>query len=439
MKIIKRDGKEADFNRKRIEIAISKANMEVNESDRLTDDEIEKIAKEIEETVMNALHTFTVEEIQDSVEDHINDKKKFVLGRAYSQYRFKHAMLRKKNTTDDSIMSLIDCNNEEIKQENSNKNSTVNNVQRDYMAGEVSKDITKRYLLPEDIWRAHEEGIIHFHDSDYFAQKMSNCCLVNLEDMLQNGTVISDTMIEKPHSFSTACNIMTQIMAQVASSQYGGQSMSIAHIAPFVDVSRKKIRKKVEKELEGLDVSVKKKEEITESRVLEEINKGVQMIQYQAITLNSTNGQAPFVTLFMYIDEVPEGRTRDDLVLIIEEILKQRYKGVKNEKGAWVTPAFPKLIYVLDEDNIIKGSKYHYLTKLAAQCTARRLVPDYISAKVMKRLKKGNVYPVMGCRSALTVEDNVKSEDGTHKFYGRLTNVCWGDLKHCERMIKRCA
>ena len=343
----------------------------------------------------------------------------FEVARKYITYRYKRALVRKSNSTDEQILTLIECNNEEVKQENSNKNPIVNSVQRDYMAGEVSKDITKRFLLPPDIVRAHEDGIIHFHDADYFAQHMHNCCLVNLEDMLQNGTVISETMIDPPKSFSTACNIATQSIAQIASSQYGGQSITLSHLAPFVDVSRQKLRRLVTKEFQeaGLELSEEQINAVAEMRVKEEIERGVQMIQYQVITLMTTNGQAPFVTVFMYLNEVPKGRTRDDLAMVIEEMLKQRILGVKNEKGVYITPAFPKLIYVLEEDNIHEGSKYWHITKLAAQCTAKRLVPDYISEKMMKELKDGNCYPCMGCRSFLTVYHD---EEGKPKFYGRF-------------------
>ena len=361
----------------------------------------------------------SVEEIQDLVEEQIMDRRAFAVARKYITYRYNRALLRKANSTDKQILSLLECNNEMVKQENSNKNPTVNSVQRDYMAGEVSKDITKRFLLPSEIVRAHEQGIIHFHDSDYFAQHMHNCCLVNLEDMLQNGTVISETMIEKPKSFSTACNIATQSIAQIASSQYGGQSISLTHLAPFVDISRQKYKKQVENELKeaGLSYNSKQVDEIAEIRVRDEIKRGVQMIQYQVITLMTTNGQAPFVSVFMYLDEAPEGRLREDLALIMEEILRQRMQGVKNEKGVYITPAFPKLLYVLEEDNVREGSKYWYLTQLAAKCTAKRMVPDYISEKIMKKMKDGNCYPCMGCRSFLTVYHDEKDRP---KFYGRF-------------------
>lgn len=367
----------------------------------------------------------SVEEIQDMVENQLMNQHAFTVARNYITYRYKRALVRKSNSTDEQILSLLECNNEEVKQENSNKNPTVNSVQRDYMAGEVSKDITKRFLLPEDIVEAHEKGLIHFHDADYFAQHMHNCCLVNLEDMLQNGTVISETGIDRPRSFSTACNIATQAIAQIASSQYGGQSISLSHLAPFVQVSREKFRIQVRTEFEkiGLDLDEEKINKVAEMRVREEINRGVQMIQYQVITLMTTNGQAPFITVFMYLDEVPEGQTRDDLAAIIEEMLHQRIKGVKNEKGVFITPAFPKLIYVLEEDNIHEDSKYFYLTRLAAQCTAKRMVPDYISEKKMKELKvdkngEGHCYPCMGCRSFLT--PYIDPETGKPKYYGRF-------------------
>ena len=424
MKNIKRSGTEVGFDKSKITEAISKANMEAVESERLTEEQIEEITDKVEEICQSKTYTLNVEEIQDLVEDQIMGMQAFSVARKYITYRYKRALVRKSNSTDQQILTLIECNNEEIKQENSNKNPVVNSVQRDYMAGEISKDLTKRFLLPPDIVRAHEEGIIHFHDADYFAQHMHNCCLVNLEDMLQNGTVISETMIEKPKSFSTACNIATQAIAQIASSQYGGQSITLSHLAPFVDVSRKKLRKIVEKEFiaAGLPLTDEKVDEITEMRVREEINRGVQMIQYQVITLMTTNGQAPFVTVFMYLDEVPEGRTRDDLALVIEEMLKQRILGVKNEKGVYVTPAFPKLIYVLEEDNMEPNSKYYHITELAARCTAKRMVPDYISEKMMKQLKvdengEGHCYPCMGCRSFLTPYID---ENGKPKYYGRF-------------------
>ena len=388
------------------------------EIERLTKEEIEDITKSVEEECSSMSRTLNVEEIQNLVEDEIMKREHFSVARKYITYRYKRALVRKANTTDDQILSLIECANEEVKQENSNKNPTINSVQRDYMAGEVSKDITKRLLLPEDVVKAHEDGIIHFHDSDYFAQHMHNCCLVNLEDMLQNGTVISETMIEKPKSFSTACNVATQIIAQVASSQYGGQSITLSHLAPFVDISRKKYRRIVAENMknEGIEVTEEQINALAEKNVKEEIKRGVQILQYQVITLMTTNGQAPFVTVFMYLNEVEES-LRNDLAMIIEEVLKQRLLGIKNEKGVFVTPAFPKLIYVLEEDNISEDSPYWYLTELAARCTAKRMVPDYISEKVMKELKEGNCYPCMGCRSFLTV---YKDENNKPKFYGRF-------------------
>ena len=388
MKIIKRNGEEAIFNVEKIVNAIRKANNEVFEADKLTEEQIKNIASTVTEKGKGMIRALSVEEVQDFVENEIMSLGKFALARKYITYRYSRALARKSNTTDDQILSLIECNNEEVKQENSNKNPTVNSVQRDYMAGEVSKDITTRILLPLDIVRAHKEGLIHFHDSDYFAQHMHNCDLVNLEDMLQNGTVISGTFIETPHSFSTACNIATQIIAQVASNQYGGQSISLTHLAPFVQVSREKIRKAVVEEFSqfGLkdDEAIAK---ITEKRLREEVRKGVQTIQYQVVTLLTTNGQAPFITVFMYLGEARNEQEKADLALIIEETLKQRIQGVKNEKGVWITPAFPKLIYVLEEDNIKEGSKYWYLTELAAKCMAKRMVPDYISEKMMLKLK----------------------------------------------------
>jgi len=424
MKIIKRSGVEEVFDGKKIIVAVTKANESVVPSSRMSEIQIRRIAEDVEMAAMNMNRSLTVEEIQDMVEDQIMNQRAFDVARRYITYRYNRALVRKSNTTDDQILSLIECNNEEVKQENSNKNPTVNSVQRDYMAGEVSKDITKRILLPADIVAAHEQGIIHFHDADYFAQHMHNCDLVNLEDMLQNGTVISGTLIEKPHSFSTACNIATQIIAQVASCQYGGQSISLTHLAPFVDISRKKIRKQVEEELREVDenVSEEKIASITEKRLCEEVRNGVQMIQYQVVTLMTTNGQAPFVTVFMYLGEAQNEQEKADLALIIEETLRQRYRGVKNEKGVWVTPAFPKLIYVLEEDNIHEDSKYFYLTKLAAKCTAKRMVPDYISEKVMLQNKidkngEGHCYTCMGCRSFLTP---YVDENGKPKYYGRF-------------------
>ncbi len=424
MKIIKRNGSEADFDLNKIIVAVTKANS-ASEKEELTASQIKDIAEYVEFKIQKANRALSVEEIQDVVENQIMAQGAFDVARRYVKYRYNRSLIRKSNTTDNQILTLIECNNEEVKQENSNKNPTVNSVQRDYMAGEVSKDLTKRILLPAEIVEAHENGIIHFHDADYFAQHMHNCDLVNLEDMLQNGTVISGTMIERPHSFSTACNIATQIIAQIASSQYGGQSISLSHLAPFVDLSRQKFRKYVRAELEaaGVEPTDEQVDKITEIRVRDEINRGVQMIQYQVITLMTTNGQAPFVTVFMYLDEVPEGQTRNDLKLIIEEVLRQRIKGVKNESGVWITPAFPKLIYVLDEDNITEGSKYWDVTCLAAECTAKRLVPDYISAKKMKELKvdkngNSNVYTCMGCRSFLT--PYVDPATNKPKYYGRF-------------------
>ena len=418
MNIIKRNGTEVVFDNSKIVAAVEKANTEVPEIERLTKEEIEDITKSVEEECSSMSRTLNVEEIQNLVEDEIMKREHFSVARKYITYRYKRALVRKANTTDDQILSLIECANEEVKQENSNKNPTINSVQRDYMAGEVSKDITKRLLLPEDVVKAHEDGIIHFHDSDYFAQHMHNCCLVNLEDMLQNGTVISETMIEKPKSFSTACNVATQIIAQVASSQYGGQSITLSHLAPFVDISRKKYRRIVAENMknEGIEVTEEQINALAEKNVKEEIKRGVQILQYQVITLMTTNGQAPFVTVFMYLNEVEES-LRNDLAMIIEEVLKQRLLGIKNEKGVFVTPAFPKLIYVLEEDNISEDSPYWYLTELAARCTAKRMVPDYISEKVMKELKEGNCYPCMGCRSFLTV---YKDENNKPKFYGRF-------------------
>lgn len=419
MKIIKRSGSEDTFDARKITAAVTKANYEVPTKERLSKEQIESITADVENICLDMNRALSVEEIQDLVEEQIMDRRAFAVARKYITYRYNRALLRKSNSTDKQILSLLECNNEMVKQENSNKNPTVNSVQRDYMAGEVSKDITKRFLLPSEIVRAHEQGIIHFHDSDYFAQHMHNCCLVNLEDMLQNGTVISETMIEKPKSFSTACNIATQSIAQIASSQYGGQSISLTHLAPFVDISRQKYKKQVENELKeaGLTYNSKQVDEIAEIRVRDEIKRGVQMIQYQVITLMTTNGQAPFVSVFMYLDEAPEGRLREDLALIMEEILRQRMQGVKNEKGVYITPAFPKLLYVLEEDNVREGSKYWYLTQLAAKCTAKRMVPDYISEKIMKKMKDGNCYPCMGCRSFLTVYHDEKDRP---KFYGRF-------------------
>ncbi len=424
MKIIKRSGAEVTFDPKKIVVAVTKANESVVPSARMSEIQIKRIAEDVESAAANINRSLSVEEIQDMVEDQIMNQRAFEVARRYITYRYTRALVRKSNTTDEQILSLLECNNEEVKQENSNKNPTVNSVQRDYMAGEVSKDITKRILLEPDIVEAHENGIIHFHDADYFAQHMHNCDLVNLEDMLQNGTVISGTYIEKPHSFSTACNIATQIIAQVASCQYGGQSISLTHLAPFVDISRKKIYADVEAELKEVnpDVSEDKIKEITEKRLREEIRKGVQTIQYQVVTLMTTNGQAPFVTVFMYLNEAKSEAEKADLALIIEEVLKQRYRGVKNEKGVWITPAFPKLIYVLEEDNIREGTKYWYLTQLSAKCTAKRMVPDYISEKIMLNNKidkhgEGHCYTCMGCRSFLTP---FVDEEGKPKYYGRF-------------------
>ena len=424
-RVIKRNGEEVDFQLEKIVNAIKKANEEVENIHRMNDFQIIAIAEKIAQQAEEFTHAVNVEDIQDMVETGIMEMRGYEVAQKYVRYRYKRELTRKSNTTDNGILALIDHMNEEVKQENSNKNPVINSTQRDYMAGEVSKDLTKRVLLPEEIVRAHEEGIIHFHDMDYFAQKEHNCDLINLEDMLQNGTVISETMIEKPHSFFTACNVTTQIVAQVASNQYGGQSFTLSHLAPFVDVSRQKLRKSVIEERiesgEVLDDAIIDK--ITERRLRTEVQSGIQTIQYQLITLMTCNGQAPFVTVFMYLDEVPEGRTRDDLAMIIEEVMKQRMQGVKNERGAWITPAFPKLIYVLEEDNIHEDSKYFYLTRLAAQCTAKRMVPDYISEKKMKELKvdkngEGHCYPCMGCRSFLT--PYIDPETGKPKYYGRF-------------------
>ena len=422
MKIIKRNGAEVAFDIRKIINAVQKANNEVSEANRLTDEQIELIADRVAGLASDLNRAVNVEEIQDYVENQIMDQKAFAVARKYVTYRYARALARKKNTIDDQILTLIECNNEEVKQENSNKNPTVNSVQRDYMAGEVSKDLTRRILLPREIVEAHDQGLIHFHDMDYFAQHMHNCDLVNLEDMLQNGTVISGTFIEKPHSFSTACNIATQIIAQVASNQYGGQSISLTHLAPFVDISRQKIRSEVMEELRDVAVMQETIDKITERRLRDEIRRGIQTIQYQVVTLLTTNGQAPFVTVFMYLGEARSERERDDLAMIIEETLNQRIQGVKNEKGVWVTPAFPKLIYVLEEDNVREGSKYWYLTELAAKCTAKRMVPDYISEKKMLQFKvdkngEGHCYTCMGCRSFLTPYID---ENGKPKYYGRF-------------------
>ena len=424
MKIIKRNGSEVDFDLNKIVVAVTKANAAC-EKQELTASQIQEIAEYVEFKTVKANRALSVEEIQDIVEDQIMAQGAFEVARRYVRYRYTRSLIRKANTTDNQILSLIECNNEEVKQENSNKNPTVNSVQRDYMAGEVSKDITKRILLPQDIVEAHEAGIIHFHDSDYFAQHMHNCDLVNLEDMLQNGTVISGTMIEKPHSFSTACNIATQIIAQVASSQYGGQSISLAHLAPFVQISREKIRASVQKEAEAFGATADREQinKIAEERLRDEIRRGVQTIQYQVVTLLTTNGQAPFVTVFMYLGEAKNAQEKADLAMIIEETLRQRIQGVKNEKGVWITPAFPKLIYVLEEDNIHEGAPYWYLTELAAKCTAKRMVPDYISEKKMLEYKvdkngEGHCYTCMGCRSFLT--PYVDPKTNKPKYYGRF-------------------
>ena len=420
--VIKRNGEEVAFDLEKIINAIKGANKDVDKLHRMNEYQIMAVADNVAKKIEESTHAVNVEDIQDMVETGIMELRGYEVAQKYVRYRYKRELMRKTNTTDNGILALLDHMNEEVNQENSNKNPVINSTQRDYMAGEVSKDLSRRVLLPEEVVRAHEAGIIHFHDSDYFAQKEHNCDLINLQDMLQNGTVISETMIEKPHSFFTACNVTTQIVAQVASNQYGGQSFTLAHLAPFVDISRKKIRRNVIAEREecgeALDETIINK--VTERRLREEVKSGIQTIQYQLITLMTCNGQAPFVTMFMYLDEVEEGRTRDDLAMIIEEVMIQRMQGVKNEKGVWITPAFPKLIYVLDEDNITEDSKYWHLTELAAKCTAKRMVPDYISAKIMKEMKNGEVYPCMGCRSFLTVEDSQRNPDGSHKFYGRF-------------------
>lgn len=454
MKIIKRNGSEVAFDPSKISAAISKANKQVDDRYKLTEDQISGIATAVTKDCENMNHCPTVEEVQDMVEKYLHKIGSFEISKEYITYRYKRNMVRNHNTTDDRILSLIDCNNEDIKQENSNKNPAINAVQRDYMAGEISKDLTSRILLPRDVVEAHEAGIIHFHDSDYYAQRMHNCDLINLDDMLQNGTVISGTMIEKPHSFSTACNIATQIIAQVASNQYGGQSISLTHLAPFVDISRKKIRKQVEKEykesnhivyggelIDFSDAANRAIDKITEDRLRDEVKRGVQTIQYQVVTLMTTNGQAPFITVFMYLNEAKNEQEKKDLALIIEETLEQRYQGVKNEAGVWISPAFPKLVYVLENDNTYPDSPYYYLTKIAAKCTAKRLVPDYISEKKMKEYKlskgetegNGDVYTPMGCRSFLTPDrsgngfNNVARaknyKPGKPKYYGRLTNA----------------
>ena len=423
MKIIKRNGAEVPFDITKIITAVTKASDSVSGQSRLTKDQITQIAAAVTDQCQALNRAVSVEEVQDMVENQLMDIKAHDVARHYITYRYVQSLKRQTNTTDERILSLIECQNEEVKQENANKNPTVNSVQRDYMAGEISKDLTARLLLDPEIVKAHQEGLIHFHDSDYFAQHMHNCDLVNLEDMLQNGTVISGTYIEKPHSFSTACNIATQIIAQVASNQYGGQSISLTHLAPFVDVSRKKIAAEVELEMEGLDVSAERKKEIVERRLRNEINRGVQTIQYQVVTLMTTNGQAPFITVFMYLGEARNPQEKADLAIIIEETIRQRYQGVKNEAGVWITPAFPKLIYVLEEDNIRPGTPYYYLTELAAKCTAKRMVPDYISEKKMLELKvdkngEGHCYTCMGCRSFLT--PYVDPETGKPKYYGRF-------------------
>ena len=420
--VIKRNGKEVKFDVSKIVHAIEKANHEVDPIFQLNSFQIQAAAESVVKKIQAKSYAVNVEEIQDMVETAIMEMRGYEVAQKYVRYRYKREMARKANSTDDDILALIDQANEELKQENSNKNPVINSTQRDYMAGEVSKDLTRRLLLPEDIVHAHEEGMIHFHDSDYYAQKEHNCDLINLEDMLQNGTVISETMIEKPHSFFTACNVTTQIVAQVASNQYGGQSFTLSHLAPFVDISRQKIREAVIEERketgESMDEEISTK--IVNRRLREEIKSGIQTIQYQLITLMTCNGQAPFVTMFMYLDEVEKGPVRDDLAMIIEEVLRQRMQGVKNEKGVWITPAFPKLIYVLDEDNIFEDSPYYYLTELSAKCTAKRMVPDYISAKKMKEYKGGDVYPCMGCRSFLTEDKEGLGENGKHKYYGRF-------------------
>ena len=421
-RVIKRNGEEVVFDVQKILNAIRKANNEVEPIHRLNEYQIEAVGKIVMDQICQSNHATAVEDIQDMVERGIMEMRGYEVAQIYVRYRYKRDMARKANTTDDGILALIDQINEEVKQENSNKNPTINSTQRDYMAGEVSKDLTRRILLPDEITQAHEQGIIHFHDSDYFAQKEHNCDLINLKDMLENGTCISETKIDPPHSFYTACNVTTQIVAQVASNQYGGQSFSLGHLAPFVQVSRDKITEEVMKQRDevGVNYSDEQLKMIVERRLRDEITRGIQTIQYQLITLMTCNGQAPFVTMFMYLDEVPEGQTRDDLAVLIEEVLKQRIQGVKNEKGVWITPAFPKIIYVLDEDNVTPDSKYWDLTVLSAKCTAKRMVPDYISAKVMREMKNGCVYPCMGCRSFLTVEDSQRNPDGSYKFYGRF-------------------
>ena len=419
MIVMKRDGREDHYSKTKIFNAIDKAVKEVTHGEG--DESLAtKITTRLESRYRKRNRAISVEEIQDDIETELMKEQAFDIAKAYITYRYEHALLRNSNSLDGKIMTIVNGVNEEVIQENSNKNPTINSTQRDYIAGEVSRDLTRKLLLPDDIRQAHDDGIIHFHDSDYFVQHEHNCCLVNLEDMLQNGTVISGTLIEKPHSFATACNIATQAIAQIASNQYGGQSISLAHLAPFVDISRQRIKKQVEEEIKACGGDINKVDEIVQNRLKEEINRGVQMIQYQVLTLMTTNGQTPFITVFMYLNEAKDQQTKDDLAMIIEETVRQRYQGVKNEKGVWITPAFPKLIYVLDEDNITEDSKYWYLTELAAKCTAKRMVPDYISAKIMKELKDGDVYPCMGCRSFLTVEDSQRNADGSHKFYGRF-------------------
>ena len=421
-RIIKRDGKEVDFEEEKIVNAVSKANHEIEDIYKLSECQIRAIANNVKDQIAESLHTVSVEEIQDMVEKGIMQMRGYEVAQKYVRYRYTRELARKANSTDNGILALLERINEEVKQENSNKNPVINSTQRDYMAGEVSKDLSNRILLPEEIVHAHNEGIIHFHDMDYYAQKEHNCDLINLQDMLENGTVINGTRIDKPHSFSIACNVTTQIVAQVASNQYGGQSFSLAHLAPFVDISRQRIRAEVEAERKACGDSMDQEiiARVVASRLAREVTQGVQIIQYQLNTLMTCNGQSPFVTVFMYLDEVADGQTRDDLAMVIEETLRQRMQGVENDKGVWITPAFPKLIYVLDEDNIHEDSKYWYLTELAAKCSAKRLVPDYISAKMMRELKGGNVYTCMGCRSFLTVEEKQKNADGSYKFYGRF-------------------